>query len=123
MSKRVSTMLTAWCKPSPNSSRTKRNAEVEIKIKPGLRFQRRFILLVFWLGWSFLRVEAEFHSAALGIGSRLAAMLLRRRLEGAQTADLLENAFGIQLILEPLQRAIDRLAFANNHFWHSIITP
>ena len=36
-------------------------------------------------------------------------MLLRRGLESAQTAHFLENALGIQLILQPLQSAIDGL--------------
>src|SRR5213592_2558887 len=45
-------------------------------------------------------------------------MLLRRRLEGAQTADLLENTLGIQLVFQPLQCAIDRFTFTNDHFWH-----
>src|SRR5262249_33534295 len=69
--------------------------------------------------WSCLRrVKAKLHSSALGIGFGLAAMLLRRRLEGAQTADLLENPLRIQLVFQPLQRAIDRFTFTNNHFWH-----
>jgi hypothetical protein len=45
------------------------------------------------------RVESELGSTALGVGFCFAAMLLRRRLEGAQTADLLENTLGIELIL------------------------
>lgn len=63
-------------------------------------------------------IESKLHSGALGVGSRLAAMLLRRRLERAQTADFLENPFGIQLVFQPFQRAIDRFTFAHNHFWH-----
>ncbi len=64
------------------------------------------------------RIESELHSAALRVGFCLAATLLRRRLEGAQTANLLENTLGIQLVFQPLQCAIDRFTFTNNHFWH-----
>ena len=63
-------------------------------------------------------MKSKLHSAALGVGFGLATMLLRRRLEGAQTADFLENSLGIQLVLQPLQCAIDRFTFTNNHFWH-----
>src|SRR5437588_8410074 len=69
------------------------------------------------------RIESELHSAALRVGFCLAAMLLRRRLEGAQTADLLENTLGIQLVFQPLQCAIDRFTFTNNHFWHQSSLP
>ena len=48
-----------------------------------------------------LGIESKLHSGALGVGSRLAAMLLRRRLERAQTADFLENALGVQLVFQP----------------------
>jgi hypothetical protein len=64
------------------------------------------------------RIEAELGSTSFGVGFRFAAVLLRRGLEGAQTADLLEDALGIQLVLQPLQRAIDGFTFANDHFWH-----
>jgi hypothetical protein len=63
-------------------------------------------------------IESELHSAALGVRSRLAAMLLRRRLERAQTTDFLENALGIQFVFQPFQRTIDRFTFAHNYFWH-----
>src|SRR6185437_924933 len=65
-----------------------------------------------------LRIESKLHSGAFGIGSRLPAMLLRRRLKRAQTADFLENALGIQLVFQPFQCAVDRFTFAHNHFWH-----
>jgi hypothetical protein len=65
-----------------------------------------------------LGIEAELDPAALGVGSGFAAMLLRRRLEGAQTADLLENALCVELAFEPLQRAIHRFTSANDHFCH-----
>ena len=65
-----------------------------------------------------LRIEAELDSDALGVGLCFTAMLLRRRLEGTQTADLLEDALGVKLVFKPLQCAIDRFAFADNHFWH-----
>ena len=50
-------------------------------------------------------------------------MLLRRRLESAQTADFLKNAFGVQFVFQPLQCAIDRFTFADNHFWHQYHSP
>ena len=68
--------------------------------------------------FSVLRIESKLHSGAFGVGSRLAAMLLRRRFERAQTADFVENALGVQLVLQPFQCAIDRFTFAHNHFWH-----
>ena len=67
---------------------------------------------------SSLRGKTELGPAALGIVLRFAAVLLRRRLERAQPAHLLENALGIELVLQPLKRAIDRLTFANEYFWH-----
>ena len=63
-------------------------------------------------------VESELHSPALGVCSRLAAMLLRRRFERAQPADFLKNALGVQLVLQAFQCAIDRFTFAHNDFWH-----
>lgn len=70
------------------------------------------------LNFFSLGIESKLHSGALGVGSRLAAMLLRRRFEGAQAADFLENALGIQLVFQPFQCAVDRFTFAHNHFWH-----
>jgi len=65
-----------------------------------------------------LGIEAELNAATLGVRSGLAAMFLRRRLEGAQTADLIENALRVELAFEPLQRAIHRFTPANDHFCH-----
>jgi hypothetical protein len=78
--------------------------------------KQRFNFAIFY--FLTLWIKSELGSTALGVGFGFATMLLRRRLEGAQTADLLENALGIQLVFQPLQRAIDGLTFANDHFWH-----
>jgi hypothetical protein len=71
----------------------------------------------------FLRGKAELGPAALGIRLHFAAVLLIRRLERAQSAHFLENTFRIELVLQPLQRAVDRLTFANEYFWHRNSTP
>jgi hypothetical protein len=76
------------------------------------------LLTLQYFNFLTLWIKSELGSTALGVSFGFAAMLLRRRLEGAQTADLLENALCIELILKPLQRAINRLTFANDHFWH-----
>jgi hypothetical protein len=65
-----------------------------------------------------LRIETKLRPASLGVRLHFAAVLLRRGFESAQTAHFLENALGIQLILQPLQSAIDWLTFANEYFWH-----
>jgi hypothetical protein len=62
--------------------------------------------------------KTELCPTALGIVFRFAAVLLVRRLESAQTAHFLENALGIELVLQPLEGAIDWLTFANEYFWH-----
>src|SRR5439155_18352113 len=50
-----------------------------------------------WLGW----IESELRSDAFGVSLCLAAVLLRRCLEGTQTADLLKNPLGVQLVFQP----------------------
>jgi hypothetical protein len=67
------------------------------------------------------RIKAEFCPSALRVRLRFPAALLRRRFEGAETADLFQNAFGIQLILQPLQGAIYGLPLAYDHFGHGSI--
>src|SRR2546423_1291710 len=72
---------------------------------------------------SILGAETELGPGALGVVLRFAAVLLIRRLESAQTAHFFENALGIKLVLQPLERAIDWLTFANQYFWHQYSTP
>lgn len=67
-------------------------------------------------------IKAEFRPAALRIRLHLAAMLLRRRFESAESADFIEDSLGIELVLQALQRSIDRLTFSDNDFWH-LISP
>src|SRR5438309_8604857 len=67
--------------------------------------------------------KTELCPTALGVVFRFAAVLLVRRLESAQTAHFFENALGIKLVLQPLERAIDWLTFANEYFWHQYSTP
>jgi hypothetical protein len=69
------------------------------------------------------RIEAEPGSTAFGVGFGLAPALLRRCLKRSQAPNFLEDALGIQLVFESLQSAIHWLTFANDHFWHRIITP
>ena len=68
-------------------------------------------------------IEAHFVLGATRIDLRLAACLLRRSLVGAQTAYLIENAFGVELALQALESAIDWLAFTDNNFWHVRLIP
>jgi hypothetical protein len=65
-----------------------------------------------------LRIEAKFQLAALGGQFRFPAHLLRRRFESAQTANLFHNSLGIELILQPFERSVDRLTFSHNNFGH-----
>jgi hypothetical protein len=111
-------MQSATSLPAGLASRAKRSKELDRHdehLFVGLPFYLRNIL-TFYCG--LRRIESELSATALGVGFRFAAVLLRRCLEGAQPADLLENALGIQLVLQPLQRAIDGFTFANDHFWH-----
>ena len=81
------------------------------------------LLTLQYFNFLTLWIKSKLGPTALGVGFGFATMLLRRRLEGAQTADLLENALGIQLVLQPLQRAIDGLTFGKLSLPASIITP
>jgi hypothetical protein len=45
-------------------------------------------------------------------------VLLIGRLEGAQAPHFLENTLGVELVLQPLQRAINGFTFTNDYFWH-----
>jgi hypothetical protein len=65
-----------------------------------------------------LRIKAEFQLAALGSKFRFPAHLLRRRFESAQTANLLHDPFGIELVFEPFEGSVDRLTFSHNNFGH-----
>src|SRR5438445_34650 len=111
ISRRAGTILTVWWRRSGSCSR---------KVK-SLRKLHRFVTLLTFV--TSLWIKPKPHFTALGVGFRLPAMLLRRRLEGAQTTDLLENPLGVQLVFQPLQRAIDRFTFTNNHFWHQSSLP
>src|SRR4029450_4237237 len=96
-----------WCRQSARFLQKKTPANSRVRPPPFRKSPQ-----------SLRRIESELGADALGVGLGLAAVLLRRRLEGAQTADLLENALGIQLVLQPFQRAIDGSTFATDHFWH-----
>jgi hypothetical protein len=65
-----------------------------------------------------LRIKAEFQLAALGSKFRFPAHLLRRRFESAQTANLLHDPFGIELVFQPFEGSVDRLTFSHNYFGH-----
>jgi hypothetical protein len=71
-----------------------------------------------------LRIKAKLQFAAFGSQFRFSADLLRRRLECAQTTDLFHNPFGVELVLQPFERSVDRLTFSHNNFGHknSILT-
>ena len=47
-------------------------------------------------------MEAKLSADALGVGFCFAAVLLRGRLEGSQTADLVEDSLSIKLVFQPL---------------------
>jgi hypothetical protein len=65
-----------------------------------------------------LRIKAELQFTALSGQFCLPAHLLRRRFESAQTANLFHNSFGIELVLQPFERSVDRLTFSHNNFGH-----
>ena len=67
-------------------------------------------------------MEADLHLGTLGIVLGLAARALNRRLESAEPAYLVEDTLGIQLRFEALEGAIDWFSFANDYFWHKIVT-
>ncbi len=55
--------------------------------------------LKFWYGGLGGGVEAELHFAALGVGFGFAADLLIGGLKGAEAADFLEDALGVEFVL------------------------
>jgi hypothetical protein len=66
----------------------------------------------------WLRIEAKLQFAAFGSQLCFAADLLRRRFESTQTANLFHNPFGVELVLQPFERSIDRLTFSHKYFGH-----
>jgi len=66
-------------------------------------------------------IVTEFHFAAFRICFRFAANFLIRSFEGAQAAHLLEDALGIEFVLEALERPVNWFALADNNFWHSVL--
>jgi hypothetical protein len=65
-----------------------------------------------------LRIKAKFQFTALGGQFRFSAHLLRGRFESTQTANLFHDTFGIELVLQPFERSVDRLTFSHNNFGH-----
>jgi hypothetical protein len=65
-----------------------------------------------------LRIKSKFQFAALGGQLRFPAHLLRGCFESTQTANLFHNPFGIELVLQPFERSVDRLTFSHNNFGH-----
>src|SRR4029077_8816842 len=65
-----------------------------------------------------VRIEPKLCSASLGIGFGFAPALLIWCLKRAQAPHFIEDAFRVQLALQPLERAIHWFAFSNNDFWH-----
>src|ERR1051325_373222 len=63
-------------------------------------------------------IKAEFCSPPLCVRFCLPTDLLIWGLEGAQSPDFFQNTFRVELVLQPLQRPIDWLTFANDNFWH-----
>lgn len=69
-----------------------------------------------------LKREAMLRLRALRVGLGLAARFLGRRLEGAQAAHFIHDALGFEFALQTLERAIDGLTFADDYFWHGILS-
>ena len=65
-----------------------------------------------------LRIKAKLQFAAFGSQLCFAADLLRRRFESTQTANLFHNPFGVELVLQPFERSVDRLTFSHYNFGH-----
>jgi hypothetical protein len=63
-------------------------------------------------------IEAELHLDTLCGGFRFPANFLVRRLKSTEAAHFVHDAFGIKLVLQALQRAINGFSFADNNFWH-----
>src|SRR5450432_3100448 len=119
-------LASAWGKADPagkNSDDDKQKGRVETRplvkiIWSGLRRDRGLGRDRRGGGSAKVWIEAELHLAALGVRLRLALQALRRSFISAKTTDLVHDALGIHLGLEPLQRAVDRLSFTNGYFWH-----
>jgi hypothetical protein len=65
-----------------------------------------------------LRIKTKLQFTALGGQLRFPAHLLRGSFESTQTANLFHNPFGIELVLQPFERSVDRLTFSHNNFGH-----
>ena len=65
-----------------------------------------------------LRIKAKFQLTALSGQFRFSAHFLRGRFESTQTADLFHDTFGIELVLQPFERSVDRFTFSHNNFGH-----
>jgi hypothetical protein len=65
-----------------------------------------------------VRIEPELRSSAFSVGFGFTPGLLIGRFKSTQPTDFIENTFGVELALQPLERSIHRLAFSNNNFWH-----
>ncbi len=74
--------------------------------------------LVKWFVVKALRIEPEFQFAALSCQFCFPANLLRWRFKSPQTTNFLHDALGIELVLQPFERSVDRLTFSHNHFGH-----
>ena len=64
------------------------------------------------------RIESELGTPALGVRFRFAADFLIGRFKRAQASHFLQDTFGVQFVLETLQRPIHWLTFSNDYFWH-----
>jgi hypothetical protein len=67
---------------------------------------------------SLRRIEAKFRPAPLRVSLGFAPALLVRRFKRSQATDFLKNTFGVQLVFQPFEGAVDWLTFANDNFWH-----
>jgi hypothetical protein len=65
-----------------------------------------------------LRVKTELQFASLSSQFGLPPQFLRRRLESSETAHLFHNSFGIKLIFQTLESAIDGFSLSNDYFGH-----
>ena len=68
----------------------------------------------------FRHREAEADLATLGSSTSFALGALLRSFVGAKTADFLKDAFHLELGLQALQSAVDRLTFADLDFGHGL---
>ena len=65
-------------------------------------------------GW----IEAVLHFGAFSVGLGFTTGFLGRRLKSAQATHFIHDSLGVQLRFQPLDRAVDRLSFANDDFGH-----